>query len=650
MRSKGHSRASDPGEAVAALQANRPDQALRALKPLLKRDPSNAVLNDLAGVAHLMSGRPAPALRFFRQATRGAPDRPGFWRHLAEAGRAAGEFGAAIEAYRKSLELEEDGSARLGLADALDQGGALDEAIAAFAALVEAQPAEHGLALRLANLQARRGAVDAAAATLESVIAVDPDNAAAHNNLGVVLGAVGSHASAVSAAERACRLAPQNSEYHRNHGLALTRAKCFDAAAEAYQRASELAPEDGRAGAALASLEERRNRLSAAESAAQAVLRVSPKDPEARLVLARIGRRRGAFDAALEALRPIGGLDRLPVALAASIASERGFINDRAGRTEAAIESFRQANALHDGGDEATGIDRQAFFRSIAAERAFAETARYDQWPDRIDDGCEDPIFLVGFPRSGTTLTEQILAARDDLAATDEEPVLLREIGRLGESGAYPRCLSALDDAAVRALRWRYFDGMEAAVGSLVGRRLLDKLPLNLAHLSAIRRLFPQARLIMALRDPRDVVLSNWMQNFDLNEAMIQALDITTAARAYAAVMDLWLFQRDRVGLARLEHRYEEMVSDVETAVRRLTEFLGLDWDASILKFDGSARGRVISTPSARDVASGGVFDRAKGRWRRYETLLAPATPHLAPYVKAFGYEPDDEPADADDS
>jgi hypothetical protein len=155
--------------------------------------------------------------------------------------------------------------------------------------------------------------------------------------------------------------------------------------------------------------------------------------------------------------------------------------------------------------------------------------------------------------------------------------------------------------------------------------------------LPLMQRLFPASRFIFALRDPRDVVLSCFMQGFDLNEAMRHFLSLEETARYYAAVMGVGADAAERLGPRLHRVRYEDVVADTEGEARRLLAFLGLAWEPAVLEFQKTARSRRINTPSYSQVAEP-IYTRAKERWRRYETQLAPVLPVLEPFVKRFGY------------
>lgn len=163
-------------------------------------------------------------------------------------------------------------------------------------------------------------------------------------------------------------------------------------------------------------------------------------------------------------------------------------------------------------------------------------------------------------------------------------------------------------------------------------------MPLNIVHLGLVRRIFPQAKIIVALRDPRDVVLSCFMQSFAPNDAMVHFNQINRAADLYVAIMENYLVQRDFLGLDMFDYRYEDLVAEPAKAAGSVLDFLGLPWQDSVLDFHSRKRDRLVMTPSYQDVREA-VYSRAVARWRNYQDQLSPVLDRLAPFVKAFGYE-----------
>ncbi|MCP5370225.1 MAG: sulfotransferase [Hyphomicrobiales bacterium] len=310
---------------------------------------------------------------------------------------------------------------------------------------------------------------------------------------------------------------------------------------------------------------------------------------------------------------------------------------DRIGDFDAAVAAQDRSAALHARSPQARAIDPAGLLDLVRAMAAALPAGHTAAWAAPGPDGLPpDPVFLVGFPRSGTTLVERALAAHPAITASDEYPALDRVVEAVA---GYPGGLDGLSGPDLARLRALYWQVTEAAFGPDVRQgRYLDKAPMNIVHLGAVRRLFPAARVIVALRDPRDVCVSCFLQDFALNDAMAHFLTLDGAARFYAAVMDLWRHYEATLDLAMLAYRYEDAVADFEGTMRRLVDFIGEPWDPAVASREARAR-TVVATPSYRDVGSE-VYARSVGRWRHYAGVMGGALPVLAPLVEAFGYPP----------
>jgi hypothetical protein len=275
----------------------------------------------------------------------------------------------------------------------------------------------------------------------------------------------------------------------------------------------------------------------------------------------------------------------------------------------------------------------------IAAVRAFASDRPGKACP-ATDPAGRAPTFLVGFPRSGTTLAEQILASHGAFATSDEAPLVDRVLRRLDPAGDdATRGLGALTPQQIAGLRDAYWQEAGARFPALeAGKRLVDKQPWNLVELPFIARLFPAARVIVMLRDPRDACLSAFMQYFRLNPGTLHLLTLDDTVALYEVMMGLWADWRDNPPLASIELRYEDLVDDFDGSVGRLLEFLGVPWTDAVRDYRKTAGARFVRTPS-RDAVTGPVSRDAVGRWRNYAAELAPLLPRLEPFVRLFGYD-----------
>jgi len=246
-------------------------------------------------------------------------------------------------------------------------------------------------------------------------------------------------------------------------------------------------------------------------------------------------------------------------------------------------------------------------------------------------------VFLLGFPRSGTTLLEKVLAGHPDISTLPEVDHLAAAGEHLLADDASLQALATLAPSQARALREDYWRNVAASVAvPLAGRILVDKMPLHTVALPLIARLFPDAKVLFALRDPRDVVLSCFRRRFQVNAAMFEFLTLEGAARYYDAVMGLARSYRELLPLQLHEVRHEAMVADLEGEARKVLGFIGADWNSAILDFADRARSR-LGTPSDPQLARG-LSSEGVGQWRRYEPCLRPVLGMLEPWVTRYGY------------
>jgi tetratricopeptide (TPR) repeat protein len=410
-------------------------------------------------------------------------------------------------------------------------------------------------------------------------------------------------------AEQAARFAPRNAAAHHTLALSLDRLHRDDAALASVRKAHQLNPEEPNSGILLAQLEMRRGDLEGAENRLRRVLE-EDHDNEAR----------------------------------ARAWLELGRVLDRAHRYDEAFQAFAEARRLEALSPQAEAIDHELAHQRIAANatRFSAETLA-SRSRTFIDDGLPSPVFLVGFLRSGTTLTEQVLAAHPDVVTGDETDILFElseELTRLTKPGHdIGEKLESLGTEQLAHLRQYYWRRVEQEQGSeAINKTYIDKNALNCIDAGLINMVFPDARIIFAIRDPRDVVISCFMQSFGLSPVTVQLLSWEGTIRFYREVMEFWMAIRGRLSIPFFELRYEDAVADFSGQYRRLFDFLGLEWQPEVSRFHEKAHGKYISTPSFADVTKP-IYSSAIGRWKHYHGHFDGAVAEeLAPLIAALGY------------
>jgi tetratricopeptide (TPR) repeat protein len=282
--------------------------------------------------------------------------------------------------------------------------------------------------------------------------------------------------------------------------------------------------------------------------------------------------------------------------------------------------------------------------RSIHVARLTAWFGRTEPWkvPPAAAGASDSPprahVFLLGYVRTGTTLLESVLAAHPGISVLDERECFPEEAKSLMRSDAGLDRLAALAPNDAEQFRHAYWQNAQEQGAVLTGKTFVDKMPFASLRLPLIARLFPDARIIFAVRDPRDVVLSCFRHGLVLDATTFEFLLLEDCARFYAAVMQLAACYRDKLPLRIHDHRYEDMVLDFDGCTRRACDFLGIEWDARMREFPAAADNVVDRALLSRPQVQQKLYGDAVGRWRRYARELEPVLPILQPWVDHFGY------------
>lgn len=597
-----------------------------------------------AASAALHAGRWHEAKELLQQFCIAQPGDADAWYWLGLAHANLGTFDEATTALARAVSCNtRHAPAHHTLGNVLIRLGRTDQAIDSLQQAVKAKPSFAEAHSDLGNTLRLAGRLDEAEQSLRKSLKLKPSEARTHLYLALLYKQQRRYADAAVHCRKAVALQPAFAEAHNELGNVLQGLGEQEAAVASYRKALELRPDSVDAWTNLGLTLERLHRMGEAHEAADAALTRAPQHYGANLLCARLDSRDGALQQARERLEAL-----LPQPLAprdyAMAAMELGHVLDKQGEPAHAFERFAAAKCAWRSVLASTSYDTGQLPLLIARLQAWFTAERLHEWDTAPGiDGLASPIFLVGFPRSGTTLMEQILESHPHLTGSREEPLITRLLDYtatlLGRPFAYPEGLDGLAPSELRTLRAEYWRLARQLIGPEVEtRRLVDKLPLNIIDLGLIHRLFPDAKIIVALRDPRDVCLSCYMQSFDLNQAMVNFLDLGDTTRLYALVMDLWRHYRELPGLDTFVYRYEDLVDDVEGTAQRLLAFLGEPWDPTVLLYHETAKKQYANTPSYQNVTKP-IYRKAIGRWHSYSEQLAPHLHILQPFLEEFGYK-----------
>ena len=408
-----------------------------------------------------------------------------------------------------------------------------------------------------------------------------------------------------------------------------------------YERAVVAQPNYADPVAGLARLAEEEHRLDDAGRLAARALSVAPSNVSAQLTVGKVRLRTG--DAA-GAAALFEGLVRLPDVSTTNRVVAEGHLGeayDKLERFDEAFAAFGRANKLQfdQFAGAFAGIDADLSPEVVRRLRSFVEATDVASWR-ASPPSQQTPVFLVGFPRSGTTLLDQVLASHPQVTTLEERDTIGDMANVVLSRGYDLKGLASMPDAEVERFRKLYWAQVQTGLfGAALKAAFVDKLPLNAVLLPLIYRLFPSAKIVLALRDPRDCVLSCFQQRFGMNSAMYQLLRLDTAVSYYDGVMGLVGACRAKLPLQVHEVRYEEVTRNFDATVVDLLRFLDLEWDDRVRNYAETAKTRAIGTPSATQVVQP-LYTSAQGKWRNYRKFLEPVLPVLEPWVAAFGYPP----------
>ncbi|WP_421836447.1 tetratricopeptide repeat-containing sulfotransferase family protein [Novosphingobium sp.] len=480
-----------------------------------------------------------------------------------------------------------------------------------------------------------------ALALFERALQMNPREVEAMVGLAGLHRAAGRLRDAALRCDAALAIAPGYAEAWLERAFVMAAGGVMDEAKRCYVEVIALAPthagQRAAAHAGLAAIAARDGEAEAGRHHARAALTDDPANTAAITALATIELEAGEAQAARRLVEP--ALARMPepsperMELLHALGDACNRLRDPAAAFAAYARAKQDFAVIH----AATFAGRpphREFIEGVAAGLAAMDLSGR---PVGAPPPPNPHIFVLGYPRSGNTLLENVLASLPGTAAIEEMPTLREaDLAFLAEPDGLPR-FAALDEAALAPYRSAYWQRAGQALGrDPAGTTLVDMDPLKSIRLPLIARLFPAAKVLLVRRDPRDVVWSCFRTSFALSNAAMDFTTLEGAARHYDALMRLTELALARLPLSVLEVPYHRMVQDFDVMTREICQFVGLAWTDDLRRFDRTARARGVSTASARQVRRG-LFDGTR-QWEPYGEYLAPVMPILQPWIEKLGY------------
>jgi tetratricopeptide (TPR) repeat protein len=475
----------------------------------------------------------------------------------------------------------------------------------------------------------RASRIDSAVALYDRALLLKPESVDAHNNLGVALSAHGRIDEAVTHYESALALNPGHAGVHNNLGIALAAQGRMDQAAAQHERALAIDPDYPEAHVELGNVLKYQGRFDDAAARYGRAIAARPDYAEAHLMRAEVKTLHHG-DAEMSALEALAARDDLSADKALIIHFALGKALEDCGDYARAFEHLRKGNELK---RRLTDYDEPGVGRLFERIAALFDRNRLDRFQG-AGDPSTTPIFVVGMPRSGSTLIEQILASHPQVRAAGELRDLEEAERRVFRAGArpvpFPEFVSTMDSAALLRLGQAYLSRLPALADGQV--RVVDKMPANFLKIGLIRLMLPNARILHTMRDPVDTCVSCYSRLFDSSQPFTYDLaELARYYRLYSELMSHWRSVLPRGAM--LDVSYEEVVDDLEGQARRMIEYCGLPWDDRCLDFHKTSR--PVRTASAAQVRQP-LFRSSLQRWRKYEAGLGPLLRELGDLGSVF--------------
>ena len=616
------------GQLAALFNAGHHAELESRARLLVNQHPDFGLAWKVLGAALKVQGK--DNLLAMQNAARLLPDDAEVHYNLGNTLRGLGRPDEAEASYRQALQIKPDYVAALSnLGNLILEQDRLGEAETSYRRALEIKPDLTEVHYNLGNILRGLGRPDEAEASYRQALQTKPDYAEANNNLGNVLQDMGRLEEAETSYRRALQIRPNYADAHYNLASMLQDMGRLDEAETSYRRALQIKPDYAAAHSNLGNLILEQGRLGEAEASYRRALQIKPDfaGTHFRLALTRKAEagdeNMAALIAAEEAMRsgttPLR--DEEAIFLHFALGKSYDDTGDHAKAFSHFLEGGRLKRAAFDYDADKTALHFASIMRNFDA--AAIDSLRGGGDPSHL------PIFVLGMPRSGTTLTEQIIASHPDVHGAGELPDLMAIAQREIAAATYPDNVRLLDPARLSAWGVEYVAGLQRRAPD--ARHITDKMPANSLAVGLIHLMLPNAKIIHVNRNPVDTCLSCFATLFSRGQE--HTYDLAELGRyyaGYARLMDHWRKVLPRGAF--LDVQYEDIVADQEAQARRLIEYCGLEWNDACLDFHKNKR--VVRTASVTQVRQP-IYKSSVQRWRPYEKFLGPLLDALGDLVPA---------------
>ena len=629
-------------ELVRLYNAGNPQLVLEKIQKFLGKFPHSATAYNLLGACYVSMGNSEKAILSYMKAIEINPNYAEAYNNLGVALNEQKKFDKALVSYSKAIEIDRTYTeAHYNLGNLYKNRRSFTKAFEAYSKAIETNPNYINAYFNLGTLLQDEGRYHEAITAFEKTVNINPDHFHAHNNMGVAFERLGDLNKSLEAYLKALEINPDFSLAHYNMGATLKLKGEINQAIQAYVKAINIKPDFVDAWINVAEIFEKWNQLEKLEHwLSDAENHLSDVPADLKLYKAKLYWRKDRARSALKIITGIS-LDSISEIRKCDFLILKAKCFETINEFETAYSCFLMSNQITKKSEDFIRFNSESYLENLYNEIRELNEVSYGNTirSKALVENEFSPVFLVGFPRSGTTLLDTILRSHPKVAVVEEKPalevaknVILNEIKSFDPSAVIG---TGLVEIARKSYEEEFFKNATNITHQNV---YIDKLPLNLLNAPLIDRLYPQAQFIFALRHPMDTILSCWMQNFEMNEAMANMVDLDRIVNFYCLSMEHFTRCVEIYKLDVHTIKYEDVVDNFSDQVAKLLNFLDVPWDEQVLNYRDTARKRgKIDTPSYTQVVRP-IYTDAKYRWINYEKYLVKYKKQIKPWSDKFGY------------
>jgi len=581
-------------------------QALSHTTQMLEGFPNSVVLYNIAGASNVGLMQFDDAIDCYKQMLRIKPDYAEAYYNMGVALKNKGNLEAAIDSYRQAHKIKPD------YADAFNNIG---------------------------NIFKDKGDAEAAIDSYRQALKIKPDFVEAYNNMGVALSDKGDLEAAIDCYKQALKIKSDYANAYNNMGVALKFKDDVEAAIDCYKQALKIKPDYVNAYINICEAYEKFNKLAELSEVISRAKTALKEFPDDLLVYEALYYFRSNNYEHSEKLISLVNIDHIGLKQKNLFLQLKAKLHHYQKNYKSAFNSFAEMNHSVINSSDYKGKEAQVFFDELLNRsqqlKDIVETP-YSQ--SLAESSIDTPTFLIGFPRSGTTLLGTILRTHSKIDVIEEKPMLSKVKLHLGNKLSIVD-MENLTKEEVANAKEIYFKELKKFISTKSSACVIDKLPLNILDVPIIHKLFPAAKFILALRHPLDSILSCWMQSFKLNNAMANMVELDRIVDFYGVAMTILELSEKRYSLNVHRIRYEDLVLDMKSEVSNLLRFIELDWENELENYQETAlkRGNIRS-PSYSQVIEP-TYKTASYRWEKYHEPLEKYFVKIEKWTTKFGYE-----------